>query len=139
MPPHLFLQQPLELVLTVLCPHSIRRVYHPDHSVGRLKIVPPVRPQSPLPANVPDVEGVSESNTASPCQLKTFALEDANFSQGTDPLYPKDLMLKPSVGLTVLISSPFSFFKMVVLPALSRPLNQAHAAVSIAQLRVVLE
>jgi hypothetical protein len=33
------------------------------------------------------------------------------------------LMLKPSVGLMVLISSLFSFLTMVVLPALSRPLR----------------
>jgi hypothetical protein len=35
------------------------------------------------------------------------------------------LMLKPSVGLMVLISSPFSRFTTVVLPALSSPLRRA--------------
>lgn len=34
-------------------------------------------------------------------------------------------MLKPSVGLTVVMSSPFSRFTMVVFPALSRPLWHA--------------
>ena len=33
------------------------------------------------------------------------------------------LMLKPRVGEMVSISSPLNFFKIVVLPALSRPLT----------------
>lgn len=32
-------------------------------------------------------------------------------------------MLNPSVGSMVLISSPLNFFKIVVFPALSRPLK----------------
>lgn len=32
-------------------------------------------------------------------------------------------MLKPKVGLMDEISSPLSFFRMVVLPALSKPLS----------------
>ena len=35
-------------------------------------------------------------------------------------------MLKPSVGLMLLVSSPFSRFTTVVLPALSRPLRRAN-------------
>jgi hypothetical protein len=33
-------------------------------------------------------------------------------------------MLKPSVGLIELMSSPMNFLRMVVLPALSRPLRR---------------
>lgn len=33
-------------------------------------------------------------------------------------------MLKPSVGLMPMISSPFSFLRIVVFPALSRPLEE---------------
>ena len=33
-------------------------------------------------------------------------------------------MLNPSVGSMVLISSPLNFFKIVVFPALSRPLRK---------------
>lgn len=33
-------------------------------------------------------------------------------------------MMKPNVGLTVFTSSPMTFFTMVVLPALSRPLRR---------------
>ena len=41
------------------------------------------------------------------------------------PLKLKVLMLKPRVGLTVVMSSPFKHLTMVVLPALSRPLRVA--------------
>lgn len=34
----------------------------------------------------------------------------------------KVLMLKPNVGLTVMVSSEFNFLRIVVFPALSRPL-----------------
>jgi len=37
-------------------------------------------------------------------------------------------MLKPSVGLIVLMSSPFSRLTTVVLPALSRPLRRRRQA-----------
>jgi hypothetical protein len=39
------------------------------------------------------------------------------------PLKVMDLMLNPSVGLIVVMSSPFNRLTMVVLPALSRPLQ----------------
>lgn len=41
----------------------------------------------------------------------------------TDPLCMKVRISKPSVGLTVLMSSPFSCLRIVVLPALSSPLR----------------
>ena len=41
------------------------------------------------------------------------------------------LMLKPNVGLTVLMSSPLMRFTMVVLPALSSPLQDSKARDSI--------
>ena len=41
----------------------------------------------------------------------------------TDPLCSSVLMLKPRVGEMVSMSSPLNFFRMVVLPALSKPLN----------------
>jgi len=41
----------------------------------------------------------------------------------THSLCSRVLMLKPNVGSIVLISSPLNFFKIVVLPALSRPLS----------------
>lgn len=34
------------------------------------------------------------------------------------------LMLNPNVGLTLIMSSPLSFFRIVVLPALSKPLSK---------------
>ena len=38
----------------------------------------------------------------------------------------KVLMLNPRVGLTPVMSSSFSFFSIVVFPALSRPLPESH-------------
>lgn len=43
--------------------------------------------------------------------------------QPTHPLYSVVLMLKPSVGLIVVMSSPTSRLTMVVFPALSKPLQ----------------
>lgn len=40
------------------------------------------------------------------------------------PRCSRVLMLKPRVGEMVSMSSPLNFFRMVVLPALSRPLGQ---------------
>ena len=47
------------------------------------------------------------------------------------PLCSTVLMLKPNVGEMVLMSSPMNFFSIVVLPALSKPLDgscQGHAS-----------
>ncbi len=40
------------------------------------------------------------------------------------PLYERVLMLNPSVGEIVVMSSPLRRFTIVVLPALSRPLRK---------------
>ena len=47
----------------------------------------------------------------------------ANRVAETHPLCSRVLILNPSVGLIVSMSSPLTFFKMVVLPALSSPLE----------------
>ena len=49
---------------------------------------------------------------------------DASLTQTAYPSCMKVLMLNPKVGLTVMISSPLSRFKMVVFPALSSPLHE---------------
>ena len=51
--------------------------------------------------------------------------EEHEKKEGTYPLCSTVLILKPNVGEMVLISSPMNFFKMVVFPALSRPLSAA--------------
>jgi len=38
--------------------------------------------------------------------------------------WAKVLILKPRVGLTLMMSSPLSFLRIVVFPALSRPLGK---------------
>lgn len=40
------------------------------------------------------------------------------------PLCSRVFMLNPRVGEIIVISSPLNFFTIVVLPALSKPLNQ---------------
>ena len=52
----LLLQQALQLLLAILQPPPVRRVYDPDQSVGGFEVVPPVRPKRLLSSNVPDVE-----------------------------------------------------------------------------------
>lgn len=56
-----------------------------------------------------------------------FGGEGANVDVGMEsvayPLCSTVLMLKPNVGDIWVMSSPINFFRMVVFPALSRPLN----------------
>lgn len=52
----------------------------------------------------------------------TFLFVGERFSLSY-PLCSRVLMLKPKVGEMVLTSSPLNFFRMVVLPALSSPLQ----------------
>lgn len=61
-------------------------------------------------------------------QIFSLYLYESEFSLSwkvnckTHPIKSIVLIMKPSVGLTVVISSFMIFFTMVVLPALSRPL-----------------
>jgi hypothetical protein len=50
---NLFLQQPCQLVATVVNPLAVRRIHHPDERVRLLKVVLPVGAQRLLPADVP--------------------------------------------------------------------------------------
>jgi hypothetical protein len=56
---HLFQKQSLQLVATVINAETIRGIDDPYQSISLFKVIPPVRPQSLLPANVPDVELIS--------------------------------------------------------------------------------
>ena len=53
---HLFLQELVELCLAVCEPAPVGRVDDPDEPVGRLEVVPPVRPQRLLATHVPNVQ-----------------------------------------------------------------------------------
>jgi hypothetical protein len=55
------------------------------------------------------------------------ALLQARYIRRTHWRWTNVLILKPSVGLILLMSSLFSFFSTVVLPALSRPLRRCHS------------
>jgi hypothetical protein len=119
---HFFLQQALQCVLTILRPQAVGRVHDPYYSIGRFEVVPPVRPKCPLTTDIPNVQCVTIQNSKGYQGLP--AVRSRSIRALTYPLYPNDLMLNPNVGLTVLMSSPLSFFKIVVLPALSNPLNE---------------
>ena len=73
------------------------------------------------------VAGPKEAAAAPPAQRPGMDIPPST----THPLNSIVLMLNPSVGLTVLVSSPLMCFTMVVLPALSRPLWQEGSGVRI--------
>jgi hypothetical protein len=58
-PSHLLFQQTLQLIPAIRHPQPIGRVHHPDNSVGRFKVVSPIRTEGSLTAYVPDVESVA--------------------------------------------------------------------------------
>jgi hypothetical protein len=89
-------------------------VNNPDESICALKIVPPKGPQRLLPPDVPEIKLVSKGKL---CIRGIYLLFDL-----TDPLCSKVLILNPKVGEIVLTSSPLNLFRIVVFPALSRPL-----------------
>jgi len=105
----------------------------PDEAVGGFEVVAPIGAQRLLTAHVPDVQPVPAAPLqtqyrCSGCMIR-LKREAARLLQAQTPcqtphlLYCIVLMLKPSVGLMVDVSSPFMRFTMVVLPALSRPLH----------------
>lgn len=51
----------------------------------------------------------------------------------TNPLCSTVLILNPNVGEIWVISSPINFFRIVVFPALSRPLNRRRRKEEIAR------
>ena len=63
------------------------------------------------------------------CYKGSIHLDDCRTAD--HPLCSMVLMLKPNVGLTVLMSSPLIRFTMVVLPALSSPLQASKARILI--------
>lgn len=84
---------------------------------------------SPLPSPSPTWPPVTLF-TPSPTWPSATLLTPGLFPQPhvalSDPTHPRCsrvLMLKPSVGEMVSTSSPLNFLRMVVLPALSKPLG----------------
>lgn len=128
-PAHLLHQQVLELPLAVLHALAVGAVHHPDEAVGALKVVPPVGPQGLLAAHIPDVQLESGQGGGGWRSAWPLACPPCPALGGPplgDPAHPRCsrvLMLKPSVGEMVSMSSPLNFLRMVVLPALSRPLG----------------
>jgi hypothetical protein len=127
---NLFLQQPRQLVATVVNPLAVRRINHPDERICLLKVVLPVCPQCLLPANIPYAVSMCLA-TRQPVQYRCSACSFHGQSliaihvTSTYPSYSIVLMIKPRVGLTLFTSSFMIFFTMVVFPALSNPLLQS--------------
>lgn len=140
---HLLHQQALQLTLTVLHALAVGTVHHPDEAICALKVVPPVGAQRLLATHIPDVQFESGKEGAMKVRLVLSPLPSPSptwpsvtlFTPGLfpqphvalrDPTHPRCsrvLMLKPSVGEMVSTSSPLNFLRMVVLPALSKPLG----------------
>ena len=77
----LFLQELVELGLAVGEAAPVGRVDDPDEPVGRLEVVPPVRPQRLLPAHVPNV------------QVEALRGPSHHWVRGVGPMYPGNGML----------------------------------------------
>jgi hypothetical protein len=123
---NLFLQQPCQLVATVVDALAVSRVHHPDERVRLLKVVLPVRPQRLLAADIPCAVSIW-SWEASRCStyVQFVASTFTACYHVAYPSYSIVLMMKPRVGLTLLTSSFMILFTMVVFPALSKPLLQS--------------
>jgi hypothetical protein len=132
---NLFLQQPCQLVATVVNPLAIRRIHHPYQRVRLLKVVLPVGAQCLLPADIPCT--VSSRSVRANIEQVQYICSVCTYSSQRHvkfcerfpyPSYSIVLMMKPRVGLTLLTSSFMIFFTMVVFPALSSPLMQSAAS-----------
>jgi len=93
-----FQQETMKFFLAVFHAHSISRINDPHERICLLEVVPPIRAKGALSAHIPYIESVACANV---------------------------LILNPNVGLTLRMSSPLSFLRIVVLPALSSPLRCA--------------
>ncbi|TNN85235.1 Basic leucine zipper transcriptional factor ATF-like 3 [Liparis tanakae] len=67
---------------------------------------------------------LQEIELSSCLQSSTLSLSALSTTHTSPSVLSNVLMLKPSVGEMVLTSSPLNFFRMVVFPALSRPLHE---------------
>lgn len=132
-PAHLLHQQALELALAILHALAVGAVHHPDEAIRALKVVSPVGAQGLLAAHIPYVQlepawgwdgwQVSLTDPSPTLPALFWAACPPVCRDPTHPRCSRVLMLKPSVGEMVSMSSPLNFLRMVVLPALSRPLG----------------
>jgi hypothetical protein len=129
-PANLFQQQPRQLLPAVVDPLAVCCVDNPHERVRLFKVVFPVRSQRLLSADVPCLVSLCccccccwGQYICSVCIFHHQPLPlVTSVSRTTHPSYSIVLIIKPSVGLTLLTSSPMIFFTIVVFPALSKPL-----------------
>lgn len=137
---HLLQQQSFELDPAIVNALTVCGIDHPYQRVRLLKIVFPVRAKSLLPSYVPFGNLVwlhgpeTQAMVWDLCALtyvelvscpKTVSLESVRpkMAYVTHPSYSIVLMMKPSVGETLWISSPIMLLTIDVLPLLSSPLR----------------
>lgn len=129
---YIFLKEIMKLLLAIIHPEPITRIDNPNYSIGLLKIISPVGPKRPLTSDIPFIS-VGSMVVPRLCQKyehmfkvyldKIVGVESLNRRQQAHLACTNVLILNPRVGLTDMMSSPLRRFKMVVLPALSRPLE----------------
>lgn len=112
---YLLEQQAFQLVLAVIYPYSVCGVHDPDESIGLFEIIPPVGSDRLLASHIPNIQLV-------PCVAGVSDERIAPLRLGYYPWKSIVLMMKPSVGLTVVTSSFMILLTIVVFPALSSPL-----------------
>lgn len=134
---HLLQQQGFQLLFTIFHSLFICAVNNPYQTICAFKIISPIRSQRLLPSNVPNIKLKSEGMERGNMYIYVnyiYIMSDLGAEEITNiynisydihySLCSSVLILKPSVGDIVSMSSPLNFFKIVVLPALSRPLQQ---------------
>lgn len=124
---YLLQQQHAEFPPAVFQPESVCAVHHPHQPVCALEVVSPVGAQGLLTPYIPNIQPKPRTYTdvTATRGLWTARLSSLYVIARTRyPLCSRVLMLKPSVGEMVLTSSPLNFFRMVVFPALSKPLQE---------------
>lgn len=128
---HLFLQQALEFLPTVVDAFAVRRIHNPNQRVCLLKVVLPVRAErllaSYVPCRVSMLAPATRGDQVWSIQIfNLYLVLSAKLSTSgslyTCPSYSIVLIMKPRVGLTLLTSSFMICFTIVVFPALSNPL-----------------
>ena len=138
---HLLQQQSFQLLFTIFHSFFICTVNNPYQTICAFKIISPIRSQRLLPTNIPNIKLKSEGMERGNMYIYVnyiYIMSDLGAEEITNiyiynvyisydihySLCSNVLILKPSVGDIVSMSSPLNFFKIVVLPALSRPLQQ---------------
>lgn len=103
----------MKFSLAVVQSTFIGAIDDPNDAVGRFEVVSPVGTKRFLSSDVPYVQFEAETSRSNASVVR----------ESTYFLCSNVLMLNPSVGDIVLMSSPLNRLRIVVFPALSSPLR----------------